>query len=80
MRIDFGGKSELKKFLKTWVEMGTLLLNEIFTIIMYWNIQSNTTCIDYVMLRLHVSTMKQSSSGLSNNYLKIKLLFHSRNM
>jgi hypothetical protein len=40
---------------------------------MYWKIQSNTTYIDYVMIRLHVSTMKQSSSGLSNNYLKIKL-------
>jgi hypothetical protein len=37
---------------------------------MYWKIQSNTTYIDYVMIRLHVSTMKYSSSGLLNNYLK----------
>jgi hypothetical protein len=26
--------------------------------IMYWKIQSNTTYIDYVMIRLYVSTMK----------------------
>jgi hypothetical protein len=36
---------------------------------MYWKIQSNTTYTDSVMIRLHVSTMKQSSSGLFSNYL-----------
>jgi hypothetical protein len=37
---------------------------------MYWKIQSNTTYIDSVMIRLHVSAMKLSSSGLFHNYLK----------
>jgi hypothetical protein len=36
---------------------------------MYCKIQSNTTYIDGVVTRLHVSTMQQSSPGLSHNYL-----------
>jgi hypothetical protein len=37
---------------------------------MYLKIESNTTYIDYMMIRLHASSMKYSTSGLFNNYLK----------
>jgi hypothetical protein len=57
---------------------------------MYWKIQSNKTYMDSVTVRLHVSTMKQSSSGLFHNYLENNYrvfvfiwdpsVFHCRNM
>jgi hypothetical protein len=41
-----------------WVAAFYPELLQVILFIIYWKIQSNTTYIDYVMIRLHVSTMK----------------------
>jgi hypothetical protein len=50
-------------------------IEENSVVIMYCKSQSNTTYIDSVVTRLHVSTVKWSSTGLYHNYVINYIVF-----